>query len=1124
MVNKFDVGLIVLTLLVSGTVVLQLTDQVRLRIDADKTSLYVPHEEYPWIWVVGGREYNRLFDGSSIMNRDKSGITIDTFIDNATNGITVVRKTPYQRGPVIVDTYQFNGSLKDVKSFPVSHQVEIFNASGKFYRYSVDELTDVPPRTKLSGETELSFGRNVDVSLQENYRWAWLGWPYGSDSLSAQYNLASDYEVFNVRLFDPPTTATVLTLDGDSADKTYELGTPVQLIANVTDGGTPIAVNVYISIDAPGYGANYTNGTSPFSYNWTSIAGIIALNGSETSKNYTFSDNSTLDYFYRLSEDDELLNASVDIRGFISGGDYAHDFTIDIGDDGSNDVVLYGDMGALSATTLNESDFNGSASTVDSSWEPDEVATTRVAYIRSPLVNASTATLNLTSNPTANATTSRVASWSAGYEYGGLGFSDVYECWQPVGGFIGDRFYQIGGKCLYGNGCEYNCSIYYDISTNSFTQTTDLPYSMTSGCAVSYDNDDDGISEEIYIFGGQDSGSTAISTAYKLNSSGFTSLTSMTDARILPVCTLVDDIVYVVGEADNNATVLKYNITGNSWSTGGTLNNIKGASAGVAQFNSTHLLVWGGDVGWGDIEYYELSSGTATDTTNDFRGYGFIGASFRAGSEDYDVYSLGGYCAYAAHCGEASHYINKTYKFNATSEAFEEASEAYSWSSGATNKGLYACGWSSYNGSIYASPTNIGGAYSQELMRFYFFPKDLTFLVGSETTPAWNHSGSLLAYEYRGSDASGGDAIVGESGDFATQLNEYIQDCTTSPYCDVPVYINSGTAGTVTFQDLNVTYTIDDVALNTSAFSGTGWYNETMNLSASGDGIVELSDIKIHKDGHENITITANYYGNGTYDASNDSQVALLYFSDWDYVLAEDYLEFIPKNPTAQNVIPYGQTTTIPILNITTDTVNIKNMSWDVLINETYNEGTGNDGTLTNGPTWNASGYSGYAITFDGTNDYVNCSMNVLSGINQSFSFSVWLKIKVNGTYMFVINHGDGEHLKGGAYCRVTNAERLQCIIDNGAGGTHNIQTANDVFLGDNAWHHMAFVFNIDTNRAVIYKDAAIVTNSSFVGGNNLTSAEACIIGAKFDGSSIFFNGSIDDVQIYDRALSVQEI
>ncbi len=202
MANKYLLGFIVLTILASG-VLLQLNDQVKLRIDEDKSTFYVPHEDYSWIWTVSGREYNRIFDGSSLMNRRASEIVVENYFNNETNQITIKRTTPYIRGPVIVDTYKFDGDIEGIELFPISHQVEIYNASGKFYRYSVDDLTDTGSKRKLDGETLLSFGKNMKVELNPDYRWAWIGYPYGSDSVSAQYDIDSDYEIFNVRLFDP---------------------------------------------------------------------------------------------------------------------------------------------------------------------------------------------------------------------------------------------------------------------------------------------------------------------------------------------------------------------------------------------------------------------------------------------------------------------------------------------------------------------------------------------------------------------------------------------------------------------------------------------------------------------------------------------------------------------------------------------------------------------------------------------------------------------------------------------------------------------------------------------------------------------------------------------------------
>ena len=95
------------------------------------------------------------------------------------------------------------GDIDGVEFFPISHTVTVLNAKGKFYRYTVDDLSGTGEKRKLSGQTNLKFGKNMKVELQKEYRWAWVGWPYGSDSLSAQYDINSNNETFNVRLFDP---------------------------------------------------------------------------------------------------------------------------------------------------------------------------------------------------------------------------------------------------------------------------------------------------------------------------------------------------------------------------------------------------------------------------------------------------------------------------------------------------------------------------------------------------------------------------------------------------------------------------------------------------------------------------------------------------------------------------------------------------------------------------------------------------------------------------------------------------------------------------------------------------------------------------------------------------------
>ena len=196
--NKIIVGFLVIILSTTGWVSITMNN-VRIIVRKDETTFKVPREDITWFWMVSGRElYPKLFDGTSQMNRNRSGIKVETF----TNGmeVTIIRTTPYIRGPVIIDTYKFRGDVKDVELFPMSHTVEIFNAKGKFYRYEVRDLIYDGDTYKLNGETELTFGRNMKVTLHPNYRWAWI---YKTKLIKAQYNINSNYEKYNLRLFDP---------------------------------------------------------------------------------------------------------------------------------------------------------------------------------------------------------------------------------------------------------------------------------------------------------------------------------------------------------------------------------------------------------------------------------------------------------------------------------------------------------------------------------------------------------------------------------------------------------------------------------------------------------------------------------------------------------------------------------------------------------------------------------------------------------------------------------------------------------------------------------------------------------------------------------------------------------
>ena len=128
-----------------------------------------------------------------------------------------------------------------------------------------------------------------------------------------------------------------------------------------------------------------------------------------------------------------------------------------------------------------------------------------------------------------------------------------------------------------------------------------------------------------------------------------------------------------------------------------------------------------------------------------------------------------------------------------------------------------------------------------------------------------------------------------------------------------------GTATT----DAYISYTVEPIDLNTTAIESyldqiaLGYTTYPVSINASSFGNLTINQTEIYYNGTANYTVTANYYGNATYDPSSDDENLTVIFSGYNLSFAEDYIEFIPRSPTSKNVTPYGQTSTIPIINLT---------------------------------------------------------------------------------------------------------------------------------------------------------------------------------------------------------------
>jgi hypothetical protein len=156
------------------------------------------------------------------------------------------------------------------------------------------------------------------------------------------------------------------------------------------------------------------------------------------------------------------------------------------------------------------------------------------------------------------------------------------------------------------------------------------------------------------------------------------------------------------------------------------------------------------------------------------------------------------------------------------------------------------------------------------------------------------------------------------------------------------------------------------------------------------------------------------------------------------------------------------------------------------------------------------------SMTFDGTDDRIKPSDIELG---TTYTLSAWFNI-LDDSGRVIIGHGSNS--SGTNYDRARFFPR----IDGHLVYTHGFHTNQNGIEGGiitaGQWHHGVVVY--DKTNAYLYLDGDLVgSQSNFIEydlDNNLN------IGCRFDASSasLFFNGSIKDVRIYNRALTTTEI
>ena len=193
--------------------------------------------------------------------------------------------------------------------------------------------------------------------------------------------------------------------------------------------------------------------------------------------------------------------------------------------------------------------------------------------------------------------------------------------------------------------------------------------------------------------------------------------------------------------------------------------------------------------------------------------------------------------------------------------------------------------------------------------------------------------------------------------------------------------------------------------------------------------------------------------------------------------------------------------------------------------------GNGYDGTLNGNPTW-AAGKLGGALQFDGSDDYVNCGTGVSfttvgdGGTAEGYTISVWINPSNPG--------GDGKIFgdiddsgwgAAGGFKLALYQTRIESDVRDSSGRFFSREATepDGLALGANTWYHVAVVYDDAGDTYTEYINGEVSRTVSVTQGVAASTAEFRI-GTDTPGLSHYFNGLLDDIRIYDSALSQQEI
>ena len=186
--------------------------------------------------------------------------------------------------------------------------------------------------------------------------------------------------------------------------------------------------------------------------------------------------------------------------------------------------------------------------------------------------------------------------------------------------------------------------------------------------------------------------------------------------------------------------------------------------------------------------------------------------------------------------------------------------------------------------------------------------------------------------------------------------------------------------------------------------------------------------------------------------------------------------------------------------------------------------GNGNHGTLRSGPVWQPSGGQiAGGLEFDGVDDDIKVNRSASLEPSSAITVALWGNITDSCEPKSTDLVRKAGHFGDGYILRWSQTEKtLQFRVDRSPGSfvVYDTQT-NDAYL--HAWHHYAATYDAASGTARLFVDGVVKNTVTGLSGNLQHEDDLYMMWQPYP-QTLAVPGVIDDVRIYDRALSPTEV